>query len=487
MATEMDGHAGRAWDTPGDPAAAGRSPAGLSLADFVAPLLSAWLFIGIVAVAGGVLALGIGTLRRPVYEAVAIVRVSESKASDKAELPRPDNYGPLIENRASAAALVKAFGLVRESAWKMSSGAGEPYPADAFVREHVQVEQIGTSNLLRVRVQHSNPATAARVANELIARGNRVESAAEPAGGLRRPRLHQDAARSGCPAPREAEGRPPGAQGAVAAGRVKADTEAALALRAKLLELGASMEYERAFLAASEADLKAGQPLVTTKQWIDRDAALLESAKQAGSGDALKLQLSEEQVNDAYTSLQEQVAESRAILAGQERQRKQLLDDKRFGGAHVPSLSKLYQSASAIDRLQAEYDMTLDVYTALNLRYEDARIRVGSRGAQLQVVDPAIPPSSRLSPRLTMLGQLGVVLGAMLASLAVLARHFLLRRSPPSDTWTGKALVPCRCRPLSAGVSPSRASGGCCRFVATRSSSSCCSFRQHTSPSRAVC
>ena len=430
MATEMDGHAGRAWDAPGDPAAAGRSPAGLSLADFVAPLLSAWRFIGIVAVAGGVLALWIGTLRRPVYEAVAIVRVSESKASDKAELPRPDNFGPLIENRASAAALVKAFGLVRESAWKMSSGAGEPYPADAFVREHVQVEQIGTSNLLRVRVQHSNPATAARVANELIARGielNRQLSRQEVSdardyiktqldqAALRLEKLKADLLTLKEHSQLDA---------------VKADTEAALALRAKLLELGASMEYERAFLAASEADLKAGQPLVTTKRSIDRDAALLESAKQAGSGDALKLQLSEEQVNDAYTSLQEQVAESRAILAGQERQRKQLLDDKRFGGAHVPSLSKLYQSASAIDRLQAEYDMTLDVYTALNLRYEDARIRVGSRGAQLQVVDPAIPPSSRLSPRLTMLGQLGVVLGAMLASLAVLARHFLLRRSP---------------------------------------------------------
>ena len=104
-----------------------------------------------------------------------------------------------------------------------------------------------------------------------------------------------------------------------------------------------------------------------------------------------------------------------------------LIDDKRLDGAQLPALSRLYDSELAIARLQTEYDMALKVYTDLSTKHEDARIRAGSRGAQLQFVDPAVAPSSRISPRVMVTTQLGGVLALLVGCFLVLGRHFLYR------------------------------------------------------------
>lgn len=401
----------------------------LSLWDFIDPLVASWpLIVGIVLL-GAVVAYTTAQLQRPMYEASAVARIAESKTGDVVEVARPENFRPLLENRAIVAEIVREFDLRSASPWRFSSAASGPFAPADFLRDRVTVEQVAGTNLLRVRVRHENPETAAKVANALVERGlalNRRLNQQEVVESRDYIKSQLD----------QAAGRVETLKGQLLAAKtgsqvdaLKADTEGALDLRAKLMELDASIEYERAFLAASEAELKSARQLVTTRRSIDRDPALMEAAKgQAPGAAVLGLELSEEQVNEAYSKLQEQIAESRAKLAGQERQRRMLVDDRRLNGARLPALSKLYESEVAIARLEAEYEMALKLYTDLAARYEDARLRVGSRGAQLQVLDPAVTPTGRASPRVAALTQIGAVLGLLLACLLVLGRHFYRRR-----------------------------------------------------------
>ena len=292
----------------------------------------------------------------------------------------------------------------------------------------MKVEQVAGTNLLRVSVRLGDTERAAKVANELVERGvalNRRISQEEVVVARDYIKTQLDEAvkrletvRSDLLALKQRS----------QVDALKADTKGALDVRTSLLALQNAIEYERAFLATSEAELKVSQQLLTTRRMIDRNPALMEAAKeQNAGGSVLGLELSEQQVNDAYSTLQEQIAQSRAKLAGLERQQRMLIGDRRLNSAELPGLSRLYDSELAIARMQSEYDMALKVYADLATKHEDARIRVGSRGAQLQLVDPAVAPSFRIAPRVIATTQLGGVLGLLLGCLLVLGRHFFYR------------------------------------------------------------
>lgn len=398
----------------------------LSLWDFIDPVLSSWRLIAVIAAIGAGLALTLASLQRPVYEATAVVRIAESKTGDQVELVRAENFRPLLENRSIAAELIREFEITSEPTWTFLRESS-PIAADSFLQDHVRVEQVTGTNLLRVSVRLGDRERAAKVANELVERGvalNRRISQQEVVDArdyiktqLGEAAKRLETVRSDLLALKQKS----------QVDALKADTKGALKVRTGLLELQTSIAYERAFLATSEAELKVSQQLLTTRRMIDRNPALMEAAKEQGaSGSVLGLELSEQQVNEAYSKLQEQIAASRAKLAGLERQ-KMLIDDKRLNAAELPTLSKLYDSELAIARMQSEYEMALKVYSDLATRHEDARIRVGSRGAQLQLVDPAMAPSSRLSPRVIATTQLGGALGLLVGCLLVLGRHFFYR------------------------------------------------------------
>ena len=333
----------------------------------------------------------------------------------------------LFANRTIVGELIRELGITNDPAWTFLSGSSPAAP-DTFLRNHVNVEQVTGTNLLRVSVRLGNAERAAKVANELVERGNALNrriSQQEVIDARDTIKTQLD----------EAASRLETLKTDLLALKQKsqvdalrADTNSALDARARLLELQTAIEYERAFLATSEADLKASQPLLTTRRMIDRSPALMEAAKEQGiGGSVLGLELSEQQVNQAYSTLQEQIATSRAKLAGLERQRRMLIDDKRLDGAQLPALSRLYDSELAIERMQTEYDVALKVYSDLSTKHEDASIRAGSSRTQLQLVDPAVTPSSRISPRIMVTTQLGGVLALLVGCFVVLGRHFLSR------------------------------------------------------------
>jgi uncharacterized protein involved in exopolysaccharide biosynthesis len=400
----------------------------LSLRDLIAPL---WAGRWIVVLVGGICAAvagGLAIASVPAYEAVTVLRVIESKSADQAEPARPDNFRPLLQNKTIAESLVRDFGLVREPRY-LWQAAGGPVAADQF-GEVAQVEQVAATNLMQVRVKRADPEMAVKVANALadraIALNRRInQQEVVEARDYIKSQLDEASKRVA-----DVQARFVDIQQRSQVDALKRDAEVAIDLRSKLLELQADIEKERAFLARSEMDLAASQRLVTTRRSIDRDPLLAEAARERAPGTSLLgLGLSEEQVNEAYSALEKQAAESRAMLAGLEGQRKLLVDDKRLDRALLPILDKLYAGDVAVERLKAEYEMVLKVYTDLAVQYEDARIKVGGRGAQLQVVDAAVRPSAAL-PRRTVTSAALAGLGGTLAACAVLLARYVLNRWP---------------------------------------------------------
>ena len=397
----------------------------LTLSDVVRPLWDSRYVIVALALLFGALAFAYRASLRPRYEATVVVRVIESKSVDQAEPARAENFRPLLENKTIAAGLVKDFTLVDEPRFKWG-GPGAAIAADRFVADAVRVDQVVATNLLRVRVTLGEPQAAAAVANALVARAidlNRtinqqevIEARDYIKSQLDEATVRVERVRSELVAMKQRS----------QVDALKSDAEGALDLRGRLLELQSSIENERAYLGRSEADLRQSQPTVTTRRSIDRAPALMEYVKeQVPATSVLGLSMTDEQVNEAHADLQERVSQSRATLAGLESQRRLLVDDKHLDRAVMPTLTKLYEAEVAVSRLQAEYDMALKVYVDLATRYEDARIRVGGRGVQLQVVDPALPPSRPAASRLGAIVILSLLCGALIASLGALARQFL--------------------------------------------------------------
>lgn len=396
-----------------------------SLGDFVRPLWGARYVVLAMAVAGGGLATAYAASLYPRYEASAMLRVTESKSGDSAELPRAENFRPLLENKTLATGLVKDFGLMGEPRYRWG-GLGGPIPADAFLRNVLIVNQVVSTNLLQVRIRLGDPDKAAQVANALSERAidlNRRINQQEvvDARDYIKSQLDETTLRL-----EQVRGQLVAVMQSSQVDALRKDAEGALELRSKLLELQASIENERAFLRRSETDLSQSSPLLTTQRSIDRSPALMEAAKErTPAGSVLGLSMTDQQVNAAHSQLQQQVSESRAKLAGLEGQRRLLVDEKHLDRAVLPVLTKLYEGDVAVSRLKAEYEMVLKVYTDLSVRYEDARIRVGGRGAQLQLVDPAVPPSARVSSGTLPTAALGALGGALMATLWALGRHFL--------------------------------------------------------------
>lgn len=397
----------------------------MSLGDFVRPLWSARFIIVGTAIVGGLLASGLGMAIYPRYEAVAIIRVIESKSGDTAEAARAENFRPLLENKTLAAELIREFGVVGEPRYRWGS-LGGPVPADAFIRNVLSVDQVTGTNLLRVRIRLADADKAGKVANALAARAidlNRRINQQEVVDARDYIKTQLDEATAKL---EQVRAKYVSVMQGAQVDALKKDADGVLDLRSKLLELQASIENERAFLRRSETDLGQSKQLLTTQRSIDRDPALMEAARERAPGTpVLGLSMSDEQVNTAHSKLQEQVSESRAKLAGLEAQRRLLVDEKHLDRAVLPVLTKLYEGDVAVAQLKAEYEMVLRVYTDLSVRYEDARIRVGGRGTQLQLVDPAVTPTMRASAGFLPTVLLGSFGGALLGVAWALGRHFL--------------------------------------------------------------
>jgi uncharacterized protein involved in exopolysaccharide biosynthesis len=158
------------------------------------------------------------------------------------------------------------------------------------------------------------------------------------------------------------------------------------------------------------------------KRTIDSDPALMESARSSASqpNSLLGLETRNELINWVYQELDAQVAESRTNLASLERQKAQIVDVRKLGGPQLAKLTQLYQAESQLSDLQMQRDLARTVYLQVATTYETARMQVAGRSAQLQMIEPAVPPDRPESRHVARNTLIAAMVGLMLSVFGVL-------------------------------------------------------------------
>jgi succinoglycan biosynthesis transport protein ExoP len=332
----------------------------------------------------------------PLYEATAQLVVNQSKMSDQSSiLAMPSlvaSYKVLLDNQSLAAQAVKEFALDKP-----------PHNLTplSFLAGSLSSDIVRDSNVIVVRVRLREPQLASGVANrighhavELSQRLNQGE--AVTARDIIKSQLDQSRTRL---ADAQAKLQTFKTQAQVELARK--DVDAVLEQRGKLLALLVEIQSEKARLTMGEAQLSQKTRIETVKRSVFNEPAMVEALRDntTDPNKRFPLEMKSEFVNKVYETLEQDVAASRTKLAGLERQKNDLVDVRKLDSAQVAKLSELYAKESELLRLQTEFELSKNVYVEIATKYEQARLQVASRAAQLQMLDEALPPDRPISPK----------------------------------------------------------------------------------------
>jgi len=350
------------------------------------------------------------------YEATAKLMVSPPKTGAAGEVGSSVSmatFRSLIENQSLGGKIVEEFGLNKPP---------HGVTATELMTRIVAVEVVRDASVILVRVRLWDPELAAKVANRL------AESAEQLARALSQEETvaardiigaQLDASKKRFD---EAEARLESFKKVAQLELLQKDVDALLGQRGTLLALLVDIQTEKARLSQAEAQLATRDRLETLKRSIDTDPAAMEAMRKAGSepGSVLPLQLRNEFVNPVYESLDQVIATSRTRLAGLEKQRAELIDVRRLDRDQQAKLSLLYQQETTLSRLQTEHEIAREVYVDVSKRYEQARLQVAGRSAQLQLMDRALPPDRPISRHVVRSTVLASLTGLLLTAAAAL-------------------------------------------------------------------
>lgn len=399
--------------------------------DLLEALLALWrrrVFIAAVALACAVAGTLGSAFRRPQFEGAATVLVSQSKiGEDRTPVPpQLESFVALLVNKGLVLDLIKEVDLHPEPQWRFTgtSSEGRLRGVDDFIANALWVEQVPAANLIHVRVRLGDAGLAAHVTNRLVERAidfNREINQREviEVRDYIKTQLDQTSERL-----KELEARLLDFKREGQIDVLRKDVEASLKKRADILGLRVDIENEKARLSQFEAGLERLPSRLTVRRSIDRDSATTEATRSTPSS-VLGLQFSDEQVSEAHQILEEEVAKSRATLAGLEAQRRELVDVHGLSAPALSPVTRLYEREARLAALQIDYDLVAKSYADVSLRYEQARLQVASRSTQLQVIDRALVPETRVLPRITVNAVLSAAFGLALSLCVVLLRHYI--------------------------------------------------------------
>jgi uncharacterized protein involved in exopolysaccharide biosynthesis len=350
--------------------------------------------------------------------------VSRPKISENAtDTTAVGNFIPFISNKNVAAQVIKEFSLDQPPRNVLP---------DSLFGSIVTIEEVRNSTIVLVKGRMDDPALLARVLNRIAEIGAEAARLASRKEALQAQDDIKQQLDDSLKRLTEAENRLKAEREKDQLELLKKDVESALQERAGLLKLQIEIEREKAALAKAESELAARQPLGVVSRTIDSDPALVEAARQAGAAprDLLGLKLRSEEINEVYQKLDEEVAKSRAKVAGLERQRAQMAA-RQLDGPQLAALKTLYAAEAEIARLEMARDLSRKIYQEVATSYETARLFVASRSSALQIVGPAVPPDRPASRYLGRNAVLAFVAGVVLASLVIVLRHALVSAAAP--------------------------------------------------------
>jgi uncharacterized protein involved in exopolysaccharide biosynthesis len=367
-----------------------------------------------------------------VYEATAQLVVNQSKMGDQAVIQAMPgliaSYKALLDNHSLAARIVKEFGLDKPP---------PNFTALSFQANALASDVVRDTNVITIKVRLPDAMLAAGVANryaeltvDLAQRLSRDETAI--ARDIIKTQLDQSTERLA-----EAEDKLQRFKREAQIDLVKEDVKALLGERGRLVALMVEIEGERARLSKAEQEFAKQVRVRSEPTALDIGGDLREIAREAQRGDsraASGMQLRGESIspfiNPVYEILNEQIAMSRTKLAGLEKEQAQLVGVLRLGAPQMVQLTQLYAKETELARLETEFDLARKVYVDVATRYEQARLQVASRTAQLQILDSALPPDRPISPRPLRDTAIALLVGLLLSIPGVLIFAFIATARP---------------------------------------------------------
>jgi uncharacterized protein involved in exopolysaccharide biosynthesis len=354
-----------------------------------------WLLAG-GSVLAAVVTYMIALTLTPRFEASAVIMVTASKTGEQvASGLDVRNFRAFVQNQTLAAEIIKEFAL--------------NLTPQRFLDDHVNVQEVRGTNLLTVSVTASNPDLAARIANAIASRAVALSRSVEQAESVVARDVIKgqlDAARDRLTQSRTTlETYQRQAQVELLEKRINVLTDQ----QADIQTLTVELEGQRAFLRQAEQDL-AQQDSVRGVQ----------RSVQLPADTQLRDALIDPYINPSFEVLQQQVTAARSRLAQLERQRAEMLKSRSADG-QLPALADFYTRKARQTELEMQQELAEKLYVDVATRFEQARLQIASRSAQLQVLDAALPPDRKVYPREKLMASAALVLTLSLLTAGVIA------------------------------------------------------------------
>jgi hypothetical protein len=239
----------------------------LNLDRYFAILRRHWRVLFVGAFVGGVAAFAGASLRPVYYEGVTTILIGRSNSVIATATSRA-----LLENRTLAAETLAEI--------------GSSLSPEVFVTNLLTVEQVPSTNVMKIRVRSEDAARAAqasRVLSQKAVELNRRVASDEGSAvrGQLKVLLDQAADRL-----KAAEGEYLRYEDQAQIELLKRDTERMIAERGELLKLRIDIETERARLAAAEQEIKKHDPVHSLPRAVNAETALQRTAERAAAADA---------------------------------------------------------------------------------------------------------------------------------------------------------------------------------------------------------
>lgn len=393
------------------------------LAWYVHALQRYWIAAVAGAALGAALLFALVTGRPLLYEGITTLLVVPPSQTGGPQM-NPATFRAIVENVTLASEVIAELKL------------HEPPNAispQAFVERRLAVQEVRGTNVVRIIVQLGDPQVAAEASRRLAQKAvllTRQITAKEGDSIQEQLKIHLDEAHDRL---EQAEQALLGYQKGAQVELVKEDTAAMLKERGALLRLVVDIEGERARLAAAELEITRQQPLLSSPRAPAAEDALAPQFAPAGEVDPRRLDLTNPFVNPVYQTLDFQIAMSRTRIASLEKQRDELINVKKIGGAELGKLSELYRRQIEQARLEANLALARTVHGDLALRYAQSRTRALGSVAQLQIVDLAQPPERPLPRKRLQNMVFGAAAGFVVSVILILLWDSRSRRSSRGD------------------------------------------------------
>jgi uncharacterized protein involved in exopolysaccharide biosynthesis len=361
----------------------------IDISRYARVLLRGWWLLLLFAVAGAAVGLVVSSRIPHRFEASTLLRVAPPRTGSNSVVGNAPAVLAVIQNRGVAASIVRDLGLDKPP---------HTLSAASFVDSALSVESVPNTNFIRLRVRLLDREAAVEAARRLA---DRVVSEAKNMA-VEESAAFNHALEQQVTAARE---RLQTAEQQLFTYQQQAQIESLESqLNARLTQRSDTfaLDAERARLKQAQTALATTPRTLTVKGGLD-------GASGGGTREVL---------NPAYDALEAQVVETTGRIAALEKSRDQLT-------ANPPSaiLAELYRKRQELSRLTTESDLARRFYADRARRYERARADATSGTDELRVIQPASAPDKPLSRKPAMLAGLGLTVGLVLASVAVLLRH----------------------------------------------------------------